>query len=117
MFGVQEIDSQTLAKLLQTSPESIQLVDVREVHEIAQGMIEGADRVPLHLVPLHASDWAQDRRPMVIYCRSGARSAQACAFLAARDAQRQYINLRGGILDWARSGLPISLPPTESAYA
>lgn len=117
MFGVPEIDSQTLANLLQTAPESIQLVDVREAHELSQGMIAGAASVPLHLVPLRAAEWAQDTRPMVIYCRSGARSAQACAFLAARDSERQYINLRGGILDWARRGLPISLPPAESVYA
>lgn len=117
MFGTPEIDSRELLKILAEAPDSIQLVDVRTPQEMAQGIIQGADRVPLHLVPLRADEWAADTRPMVIYCRSGARSAQACAFLAARGGGRQYINLRGGIMDWARQGLPVAVPPASSAFA
>lgn len=115
MFGVPEIDSHELAKILAEAPDSIQLVDVRSPQEMAQGVIQGADMLPLHLVPLKADDWPDDSRPMVIYCRSGARSAQACAFLAARSSERQYINLRGGIIDWVRQGLLMSEPPVNSA--
>lgn len=117
MFGIPEMTSQDLAKLLAEAPESIQLVDVRTPQEMAQGVIQGAELVPLHLVPLKADEWASDARPMVIYCRSGARSAQACAFLAARGTGRQFINLRGGIVDWARQGLGIAMPPANSAFA
>lgn len=115
MFGIPEIDSRELARILAESPDSIQLVDVRTPQEMAQGVIAGADRVPLHLVPLRADEWARDTRPMVIYCRSGARSAQACAFLAARGGERQFINLRGGIIDWVRQGLPLSTAPADAA--
>ncbi|MDV3239934.1 MAG: rhodanese-like domain-containing protein [Gammaproteobacteria bacterium] len=117
MFGVPEIDSRELARILREAPDSIQLIDVRTPQEAAQGIIEGAELVPLHLVPLRADDWSRDGRPMVVYCRSGARSAQACAFLAGRGGGRQFINLRGGLLDWARQGLPIVLPQASSASA
>lgn len=117
MFGIPEMTAQELANILAEAPSSIQLVDVRSPQEMAQGIIPGAECVPLHLVPLRADEWAADSRPMVIYCRTGARSAQACAFLAARNAQRQFVNLRGGIIDWARQGLEIALPPPDSASA
>ncbi|MBZ0070696.1 MAG: rhodanese-like domain-containing protein [Thiohalobacteraceae bacterium] len=117
MFGVPEIDSQELARILREAPDSLQLVDVRTPQETAQGIIAGAERVPLHLVPLRADEWLQDERPMVVCCRSGARSAQACAFLAARGGERQFINLRGGLLDWARQGLPLVLPQAGNACA
>lgn len=117
MFGIPEMTGQELAKILAEAPESIQLVDVRTPQEMAQGLIQGAELVPLHLVPLKADEWGRDARPMVIYCRTGARSAQACAFLAARGAGRQFINLRGGIVDWARQGLGIVVPPANSALA
>ena len=113
MIGIPEMDSRELAKILADEPESVHLVDVRTPQEAAQGVIQGAEVVPLHLVPLKADDWAKDTRPMVIYCRSGARSAQACAFLVARGGGREYFNLRGGIMDWARQGLQVVMPAAD----
>ena len=113
MFGIPEISAQELAKIRAEAPDSIQLVDVRTPQEMAQGVIEGAECIPLHLIPLRADEWLDDGRPMVIYCRTGARSAQACAFLAARNPARQFINLSGGIVNWARQGLTTVLPPAD----
>ncbi|MGA7799947.1 MAG: rhodanese-like domain-containing protein [Gammaproteobacteria bacterium] len=114
MFGIREIDSQELAQRLQDKPDSIRLVDVRTPGEINQGVIPGARSTPLHLLPLKADELADDT-DIVFYCRTGARSAQACAFLASRGYTRVW-NLRGGIVDWARSGLPIG-SPAEAALA
>ena len=117
MFGIPEIDGRELAKILAETPGSIQLVDVRTPQEMSQGVIPGADTVPLHLVPLKADEWKHEDRPMVIYCRTGARSAQACAFMAARGGDRQYINLRGGILDWVQQGGQVVAPTANSVTA
>jgi len=46
---------------------------------------------------------------VVIYCRSGARSAQACAFMASKGYGNMH-NLAGGIMAWARSGNTLSRP-------
>lgn len=84
------------------------LIDVRTEAEVAQGMIDGAVHIPLHLLPLRANDIPQDK-PVVMYCRTGARSAQACAFMAAQGFPNMH-NLAGGIMSWARSGKPLSVP-------
>lgn len=110
MFGVPEINGLELAKILAEAPNSIQLVDVRTPQEMSQGIIPGADGVPLHLVPLKVGDWKDEAKPMIIYCRTGARSAQAAAFLAEHGGARQYINLRGGILEWVKSGGSVTTP-------
>ena len=108
MFGIQEIDSVTLEHQLRADPGQYRLVDVRGPAEWPQGVIEGAELLPLHLLPLQAGQW-KDARPIVFYCRSGARSAQACAWMLSQG-HANVINLRGGLLDWARQGLPLARP-------
>ena len=48
-------------------------------------------------------------KPVVVYCNSGARSAQACAFMTSKGFENMH-NMAGGIMAWARSGKPIALP-------
>lgn len=106
MYGIQEIDSEGLAEKLRAEPSAFHLIDVRGPGEWAQGVIAGAETVPLHMVPIHLQQLETDK-PIVFYCRSGARSAQACAFFMARG-NANVINLRGGVMDWVRRGLPLS---------
>lgn len=84
------------------------LVDVRTDMEVARGMIEGAAHLPLHLLALR-TDELHPEESLVVYCQSGARSAQACALLAARGFRRLY-NLQGGMLGWVRAGRPVAVP-------
>jgi adenylyltransferase/sulfurtransferase len=89
------------------SGESLEIVDVREPHEWAICKIEGARLVPLGTLGgrLHEFD---SSRTYVLHCKSGARSAKAVALL--RNAGfRRLLNLRGGVLAWAREVDP-SLP-------
>ena len=53
-------------------------------------------------------------RDVVLYCRSGARSYHACNFLNQQGIQN-VINLRGGIIAWARQGYEIAAPPQRRA--
>lgn len=105
MQGFKEVDPNFV---IEASAEGAHLIDVRTEAEVAQGVIRGAVHIPLHLLPLRAADVPQDK-PVVIYCRSGARSAQACAFMAAQGFPNMH-NLAGGILSWARSGNSLSAP-------
>ncbi len=106
MVGIQEIDSELLAEKLREEPSAFHLIDVRGPGEWAHGVIDGAQTVPLHMVPIHL-DQLETGKPIVFYCRSGARSAQACAFSMSRGKE-DVINLRGGVMDWVRRGLPLS---------
>ena len=45
-------------------------------------------------------------RPIIVGCRSGARSNSACAKLKARGFEQVY-NLSGGMLAWQSAGLPL----------
>jgi hydroxyacylglutathione hydrolase len=45
-------------------------------------------------------------KPIVFLCRSGGRSAQACAFAAQHGVKNVY-NMRGGMLLWNQMKLPI----------
>jgi rhodanese-related sulfurtransferase len=103
LSGFKEIDSHTVKAI---AASGAHLIDVRTADEVAHGVIDGAIHIPLHLLPLRAADIPQDK-PVVMYCRSGARSAQACSFMASKGYGNMH-NLSGGIMAWARSGNAIS---------
>lgn len=105
MSVVREIEAQELASLL-SSGEAVELIDVRTPSEAARGVIPRAENLPLHLLPQEAERVATASK-VVFYCRSGARSAQACMFLGMRG-HRDVYNLRGGIISWVRNGLPVA---------
>lgn len=104
-YNFKEVDPDFLSG---ADKDAIHVVDIRTEAEISRGVIDGAIHIPMHLLPVKAQDLPQDK-PVVLYCHSGARSAQACAFMASKGFTNMH-NLTGGILAWARSGKPIALP-------
>ncbi len=103
MFGFKEVDP---AGLQQLAANGGLVIDVRTDAEVARGMIPGSQHIPLHLLPVRESELPKDQ-PMVVYCQSGGRSAQACAFLSSKGFTEIY-NLQGGIMGWVRSGQPVA---------
>lgn len=101
----QTIDAAELRRLLETG-QAPQLVDVRSASEVAGGTIGGAVHIELSSLPSRLSEFDGDA-PIVVICQSGARSAQACAYLAQRGFGRAC-NLAGGIAGWVRAGLPLN---------
>jgi phage shock protein E len=58
--------------------EGARLVDVRSPSEYASGHIEGAVNIPVQELPTRVGELGRDKaRPIVVYCRSGSRSAHA----------------------------------------
>jgi len=102
MAAFKEIDSTTLQALLSSS-RAILLVDVRSDDEVARGIIHDAVHIPLHLLPLQAQNLEGDI-PLIFYCHSGIRSAQACSYMA-QLGRKNLFNLRGGVLGWGAAGL------------
>jgi rhodanese-related sulfurtransferase len=75
------------------------VIDVRETWEFEQDHIE-AQNIPLATVPVKIADLsAYKDQELVICCRSGGRSGQACAFLRAQGFAKVR-NLTGGMLAW-----------------
>jgi len=106
--GVKEIEAPELAKWLDEEGIKLRVIDVRQHPEIAAGTVPGAEAVPLHTLPMKIRDLPREEK-LVLVCRSGARSAQACMFLAQQGFDNVY-NLRGGMMAWAQNGQPIGLP-------
>lgn len=99
-----------VAELL--ADDDVQLVDVRQGHEHEAGRIAGARLIELGELPSRAGE-IDRTRPVVFYCRSGARSAMATQ--AFREAGFDAYNMTGGLLEWNASGLP--LEPAEGYVA
>ena len=77
---------------------------MRQAYEHEAGRIAG-DR-HIELARLAAEVETLDReRPVVFYCRSGARSAMATE--AFRGAGFDAHNMVGGLLEWEAAGLPL----------
>ena len=101
---INEIDVQALSQL-RDSGEEYTLVDIRSELELSQGGIANAKNIPMNQIPEHI-DSLKHMGKVILYCRSGARSAHACAYLASLGLDN-IIHLKGGIMAWAQSGLPL----------
>ncbi len=81
-----------------------QLIDVREAYEWEAGRIEGARHVELERIASQAPTIDRER-PVVFYCRIGARSGMAAN--AFRRAGYDAYSMDGGLEAWAERGLPL----------
>ena len=75
------------------------LVDVREPNEWAISDLPGSMKIPLGTLPGRVGEIPRDSE-VVVYCRTGGRSANAVEFLRARGYDKA-LNLAGGINRWA----------------
>jgi len=84
--------------------DGAQLIDVREDEEWEAGRIDGARHIVLGEVASQAPTIDQER-PVVFYCRVGARSAMAAD--AFRRGGYDAYSLAGGLEAWAGQGKPL----------
>lgn len=103
-----EIDPRGLAEELKNGHQ-LKLIDVREPHELQVSHIEGAKLIPLGQLAARLSelDSAED---MVIFCRTGGRSARAVELMLSAGF-RKVKNLKGGINAWAKE-----VDPSQPIY-
>jgi rhodanese-related sulfurtransferase len=80
--------------------EKLNIIDVREPHENAEFNIGGV-LFPLGKVQTMQIDELEDLKEeeLIIYCRSGNRSGQACQILDMAGFKNTK-NLVGGMLNW-----------------
>lgn len=102
--NIKEIDAPELAEWVSDPTHRLRVLDVRQMQEIATGTVPGAEALPLHTLPARIHELSPAEK-LVIVCRSGARSAQACMYLQQQGFAEVY-NLRGGMIGWAQNGLP-----------
>jgi rhodanese-related sulfurtransferase len=86
------------SELLQLQSGGASIVDVRTPQEFAAGHVASAINVPVDQIQQVAAAWDKGK-PVVVYCATGARSADAAAYLAGAGFLRVY-NLAGGVAGW-----------------
>lgn len=85
-------------QLIQTAPERVQLIDVREEDEREICLIEGARHIPMQEIPAQFDLLPRDRH-LLIHCHHGSRSLQVTRFLRAKGFLA-VSNVAGGIEAW-----------------
>jgi rhodanese-related sulfurtransferase len=87
------------------------LLDVRQPDEYVSGHVPGAVLIPLTEVPASV-DQLRAHGPVLVICRSGARSLTAAEFLIGTGLDA--VNVAGGTLAWMESGrdVVVSAEPT-----
>ncbi len=91
------------------------LIDVRERDEVIEGMAAPAIWLPMSSINSDDAVWRgfldtmqeHPDRQVIAYCRSGNRSGQVAAELAARGYK---VANMGGFSDWVASGQPTKRP-------
>lgn len=101
-----DVDVTTFSQYIKTMPGA-QLLDVRTPGETAQGIIAGATEIDIN-DPAFAQKVAKldKNKPVLVYCRSGARSGSAMRQMAGLGFTQVY-NLAGGIMAWQGSRQPV----------
>ena len=97
---IAEISAAELQRALQQG-EKLLLIDVREPQEVEKARIAGSTLIPLGQLGARLGEITEWKpRRVIVHCRTGGRSAKACALL--RDAGFVDVtNLSGGIDAWS----------------
>jgi glyoxylase-like metal-dependent hydrolase (beta-lactamase superfamily II)/rhodanese-related sulfurtransferase len=102
--GINEVDPDWVAEHVQ----GLHIIDVREPSEFTGllGHIPGATLIPLEQLREHAAGLSP-QEPIIMVCRSGARSAQGVTILE-KAGFTKVANLTGGMINWNNHHLPVS---------
>ncbi len=76
------------------------ILDVRTVEEYDAGHINGSILIPLTDLEKRLNEIPRDRK-ILVYCRTGHRSAQASEILV-KNGFTQVYNMKGGITEWTK---------------
>lgn len=99
--------SPSAAVQLMNNNEDAVFLDVREPGETSNGKITKAIQIPVGSVKERIAELEKYKdKPVVVYCKTGARSGIACNALTSNGFSQVY-NMAGGIISWQEAHLPI----------
>lgn len=103
--GIKDVDLVEALQLI--NHKNALVLDVREESEYKSGHILNAKWIPLGKLSDRTGELERYREQnIVVVCRSGNRSASACAMLV-KQGFAQAVNLSGGVMAWQKSNLPL----------
>lgn len=102
--ALEETDVETLVQRIETDLEAIQLIDVREPHELEIASVPHFVNLPLSQFPAWSPTISTQFDPQaetIVMCHLGMRSAQMCQWLLEQGFTNVK-NLAGGIDAYSR---------------
>lgn len=92
--------------------QEVFILDVRTEEEYAAGHIKGSTLLAVQDIPKQElaeklKEIPKDRK-ILVYCRSGSRSAKASGVLAENGYSQVY-NMQGGIMEWMNAGYEVEI--------
>jgi len=96
---IEEISVYELDSILRNGKTPL-ILDVREKHEVKIAKIEGTIHIPMKEVETRL-DELDANGEIIVYCKSGGRSAKICKLLM-KYKYKDVKNLKGGILEWSK---------------
>ena len=104
--GVNQLSPAEAVRYMNASDTVV--VDVRESNEYSGGHIKGAIHIPVGKLKDRLNELEKHRAKQILtYCRSGARSGQACKILK-KSGFDSVSNLAGGVMAWSSANLPLT---------
>ena len=100
--GIKLVTPSEMEKILEL--EDVQLVDVRTPEEYKEGYIKNAQNIDF-MSPTFDEDINKldKTKPVILYCKSGKRSAK-CSKKLLEAGFEQIYDLEGGITEWQYKG-------------
>lgn len=96
MYPFNTITTEELMKKLEAG-EELNMVDIREDHEVIHGMIPGAKHIRMNEIPENL-DLFDKNQEYIIICRSSGRSKMVCNFM--HEQGYKVTDMEGGMLEW-----------------
>jgi rhodanese-related sulfurtransferase len=100
-----DFDVEPITAWKKSSQGGAVILDVREAEEVEQVSVFGALHIPLGELVARRRELPSET-DLLILCHSGQRSGMATDFLRQSGYPRAW-NIRGGIVAWWKSGLPL----------
>ena len=102
------IEPAAVSERLAWADRSLLVLDVRTPEEFAAGHVPGAVNIPHTEIATRLGELADAKeRDIVVYCRSGNRSAKAIAALRGAGFTRLY-HMQGDYLRWSAENRPVT---------
>ena len=106
---MKSISPKELNNLINSKSNDFQLIDIREEYEHGICCI-GGDKINMYQIPDKVSEISKEKK-VIIYCRTGARSANVVTILEKNFNFQNVYNLDGGIMKWRED-----VDPTLNEY-
>jgi len=105
MRGIKQVGPAETTQLI--NHEKAIVLDVREDKEFAGGHIINSLHIPMAKVKERLSELEKHKNtPIVVSCRSGARSNSICGLLR-KNGFENVSNLKGGLIAWQNASMPV----------